>query len=130
MERPGAAIGAFHQPSLVVCDTALLQSLSPRDRVSGLGEILKVGLAFDRVFFRRLGRELEALLSLEPAITTAAIARSIGWKARVVVGDERESLGLRVTLNLGHTLGHALEAETGYRRFRHGEAILWGLRPT
>ena len=121
-------IGVFHQPSLVVCDTKLLGTLSVRDRISGFGEILKYGLAFDPAFFDFLSRQWKAILQLEARPLEKAISRSIAWKAEVVSADELETLGLRQTLNFGHTLGHAFESATGYRYFRHGEAVLLGMR--
>lgn len=121
-------IGAFYQPCLVVSELAFLDSLGRRDRVSGLAETIKYGLISDAPFFRRLAREWRAFLALEPRLLTAAVARCSALKARLVEIDERDNRGPRETLNFGHTLGHALEAATGYRRFRHGEAILYGMR--
>ncbi len=121
-------IGVFHQPSLVLCDLDLLSSLSRRDLVSGLGEILKYGLAFDKKFFDFLDKNLNELMLLSPEPLQKAIRESAKWKAYVVGKDECETLGLRKLLNFGHTLGHALESATEYRAFRHGEAILWGMR--
>lgn len=121
-------IGVFHQPSLVLCDVSLLSSLSKRDVVSGLGEILKYGLAFDKKFFDFLDANLNELMVLSPKVLQKAISESAKWKAYVVGKDEFETLGLRKLLNFGHTLGHALESATEYKAFRHGEAILWGMR--
>lgn len=121
-------IGVFHQPSLVICDTKLLGTLSVRDRISGFGEMLKYGLAFDPTFFEFLSRNWKAILQLEARPLEKAISRSIAWKAEVVSADELERLGLRQTLNFGHTLGHAFESATDYRYFRHGEAVLLGMR--
>jgi 3-dehydroquinate synthase len=121
-------IGAFHQPSLVLCDTELLRSLSMRDRVSGMAEMIKLGLTFDPIHYDFLVREHEKILKLEPEALSLAIAQSIRWKANVVEQDEYERTGTRQILNFGHTIGHALESITNYKRFRHGEAILWGMR--
>lgn len=121
-------IGVFHQPSLVLCDVDLLASLSRRDVVSGLGEILKYGLAFDKKFFDFLDKNLNELMVLSPVPLQKAIRESAKWKAYVVGKDEFETLGLRKLLNFGHTLGHALESATDYKTYRHGEAILWGMR--
>lgn len=121
-------IGAIHQPSLVLCDTSVLRTLTLRDRASGLAEAIKYGLIFDPAFFRYLNKNLEAALALEPAVIHRTVATSAKWKAKVVGQDERETRGLRYQLNFGHTLGHALEAATGFKRFRHGEAIAWGMR--
>jgi len=119
-------IGVFHQPSLVLCDTDVLSSLSRRDVVSGVGEIVKYGLAFDKIFFTFLEESLDHLLELERI--EKAVHISAKWKAQVVGKDPLETKGLRALLNFGHTLGHALEAATGYGYFRHGEAIVWGMR--
>lgn len=119
-------IGVFHQPSIVLCDVTFLDTLSKRDVVSGVGEIVKYGIAFDETFFRSLDRDLEKLLELEGI--EKAVSESARWKAYVVGKDPYETRGLRALLNFGHTLGHALEASTGYGYFRHGEAIVWGMR--
>lgn len=121
-------IGAFHQPSLVLCDPSLLSTLSVRDRISGFAEAVKYGLIFDPGFFRFLVDNRAAVLALRPDVSEEVIAKCVQWKAKVVARDERETRGLRFHLNFGHTLGHALEAATGYRRYRHGEAIVWGMR--
>lgn len=119
-------IGAFHQPSLVVCDSDFLATLSARETVSGMGEIVKIAVALDKtllVFLKdhpghHLGRH-----HLSRAIRTA-----LAWKAKLVSRDECDRTGVREVLNFGHTFGHALEAETRFRRYRHGEAVLWGMR--
>lgn len=121
-------IGVFHQPSLVVCDLSLLESLPGRDVVSGLGEVVKYGLAFDRSFFEFLETHLDDLMQLDPKPVQKAVVESAGWKAQIVGKDPYETLGLRKILNFGHTLGHALESASGYSKFRHGEAIIWGMR--
>jgi len=121
-------IGAFHQPSLVVCDTTILKTLSNRDRLSGFGELIKYGLAFDRRLFETLRNNHRSILQLSPKHLNPAIVAAIKWKTKVVSRDERETRGLRMTLNLGHTLGHAYESITGYRLFRHGEAVILGMR--
>lgn len=121
-------IGAFHQPAMVICDTDLLRSLSARDRISGLAEMIKCGLTFDPVHYDFIVREHKKILNLEPETVSLAIAQSIRWKASVVEKDEYERSGLRRVLNFGHTVGHALESISNYKGFRHGEAILWGMR--
>ncbi len=121
-------IGVFHQPSLVLCDTTILDSLSARDRISGLGEIIKYGLIFDKRLFEFLAENHERVLRLEPAAIQRVVASSLKWKCLIVKQDERETRGLRKLLNFGHTLGHSLESATDYKRFRHGEAIVWGMR--
>lgn len=121
-------VGAFHQPKTVVCDLALLDSLSLRDVISGLGEAVKYGLVFDRRFFDRMRRDWDRLLALEPAALAPVVRRCAAEKLRVVAEDERETRGERELLNFGHTVAHALEAEAGYGELRHGEAVVWGMR--
>lgn len=121
-------IGAFHQPSLVVADTRLLESLPQRDYRAGWPEIVKMGMIRDADLFRTLETHAEALLKFEePDLLGDVIRRSIELKGEVVGSDERES-GLRIILNYGHTIGHALEAATGYRHLLHGEAVAIGMR--
>jgi 3-dehydroquinate synthase len=121
-------IGTFHQPSLVLCDSEILRTLPMRERVSGYGEMVKYGIAFDRNYFKFLSHNQKALLRGNPRQLSGAVAQSVRLKARVVSRDVFERKGERVLLNLGHTVGHALEAATGFKRFRHGEAVIWGLR--
>ena len=120
-------IGAFHQPSLVVIDTETLRSLPPREMRSGLYEAIKYGVIRDRRLFDRISREMDKLRGFDEAELTHLIARSCRIKADVVERDEREG-DLRKILNFGHTVGHALEAVTRYRRFLHGEAVGHGMR--
>jgi 3-dehydroquinate synthase len=121
-------IGAFHQPSLVVADTRLLETLPTRDYRAGWAEIVKMAMIADANLFRTLEAHAEALLRFEqPDLLGDVIRRSIELKGQVVGADERES-GLRVILNYGHTIGHALEAATGYRHLLHGEAVSIGMR--
>src|SRR6185369_7307906 len=120
-------IGAFHQPSLVVIDPTTLASLPERELRAGLCEAVKYGVIRDRRLFDRIHREMDSLKQLDVAELTHLIARSCRIKADVVARDEREG-GLRRILNFGHTVGHALEAVTRYRRFLHGEAIGHGMR--
>jgi 3-dehydroquinate synthase len=119
-------IGAFHQPALVVVDPRFLSTLPRREFRSGLYEVIKYGMIASRDLFERLARQTKAVMAKEPAVLVPAIEESCRIKADVVSKDERES-GLRRTLNYGHTVGHALEAVTKYRRFRHGEAIAIGM---
>jgi len=119
-------IGAFHQPRAVVADVRFLDTLPARERQSGAYEILKCGIIGDRALFDALRGAPPALEGWSEAALEDAIAAAVGLKARVVAEDEREG-DLRRVLNLGHTLGHAFEAITGYRRFTHGEAVGWGL---
>jgi 3-dehydroquinate synthase len=121
-------IGAFHQPSLVVADTRLLESLPTREYRSGWSEIVKMAMIRDADLFRTLEANAEVLINFEqPVLLGDVIRRSIELKGQVVGADERES-GLRIVLNYGHTIGHALEAATGYRHLLHGEAVAIGMR--
>jgi len=119
-------IGAFHQPALVVIDPSLLNTLPRREFRSGLYEVVKYGVIANRSLFDRLDSDAKAIFAKDAAALVPAIVDSCRIKADVVSKDERES-GLRRILNFGHTVGHALEAVTHYRRFRHGEAIALGM---
>jgi 3-dehydroquinate synthase len=121
-------VGTFHQPRLVIADIDLLDTLPPREIRTGYAEIVKYGLIDDPDFFAWLEENGPALLAGDKALRQYAVIKSCEAKARIVAGDERES-GNRALLNLGHTFGHALEAEMGYGDgLRHGEAISIGLR--
>lgn len=119
-------VGAFYPPKLVIADPDVLHTLPHREFRSGLYEVVKYGVIADPKLFAFLERRMDAVLRRDPAALAYIISRSIAIKADVVTKDERES-GLRQILNFGHTLGHALEAATSYRRFLHGEAIGWGM---
>jgi 3-dehydroquinate synthase len=119
-------VGAFYPPKAVIADPELLATLPHREYRSGLYEVVKYGVIADPKLFDFLERRMPAVLRRDPAALDWIIPRSMAIKARVVSADERES-GLRQVLNFGHTMGHALEAATGYRRFLHGEAIGWGM---
>nr|WP_282051974.1 3-dehydroquinate synthase [Phaeobacter inhibens] len=119
-------IGAFHQPSLVLADTALLGTLTPRDFLAGYGEVVKYGLLGDAEFFEWLEAQGPALAAGDMAARVEAVTRSVQMKADIVVRDETEQ-GDRALLNLGHTFCHALEAATGYGdRLLHGEGVAIG----
>lgn len=120
-------IGSFHQPLAVLIDPAALDTLPEREYRAGLYEILKAGVIREPALFRFLAENRAAVLAREPAAVDHMIAESVRMKAEVVSSDEREG-DLRRILNFGHTFGHALEAETGYTRFLHGEAVAWGMR--
>ncbi|WP_017665199.1 3-dehydroquinate synthase [Porphyrobacter sp. AAP82] len=121
-------IGAFHQPSQVLIDPLVLGSLPDREMRAGFAEVLKYGLLGDAAFFAWLEANGDRVLAREPAALEHAVATSIAMKARIVAADERETLDLRALLNLGHTFGHALEAETGFsERLLHGEAVALGM---
>jgi 3-dehydroquinate synthase len=120
-------VGAFHQPSLVLIDPACLDTLDPRQTRAGYAEVAKYALIEDSAFFEWLEENGAAVLGGDPAARRHAIATSVAGKARIVEEDERETSGRRALLNLGHTFGHALEAETGYsERLLHGEAVAAG----
>jgi len=119
-------VGAFHQPSLVLADTALLDTLPERDFRAGYAEVAKYGLLGDAGFFGWLEANAPALASGDPEARLHAVRRSCEMKAVIVVRDETEQ-GERALLNLGHTFGHALEAATGYSdRLLHGEGVAIG----
>ena len=119
-------IGSFHQPLAVLIDPAVLHTLPEREYRAGLFEVIKHGIIADADLFRMLDRESERVLSHDPAAVDRMISDSVRIKAEVVSADEREG-DVRRVLNFGHTFGHALEAETGYARFLHGEAVGWGM---
>jgi 3-dehydroquinate synthase len=118
-------VGAFHQPRLVLCDLDTLDTLPEREYRAGLAEVVKYGVIADRALFERLERTMPSLLQRNPTLLGAVIARCCEIKAEVVGEDETES-GLRAILNFGHTVGHALEAISGYGKYLHGEAISLG----
>ena len=115
-------IGAFYQPQAVLIDTASLATLPARELSAGLAEVIKYGLICDEPFLGWLETNIDALRQLDDAALSEAIERSCAAKARVVGADERES-GIRATLNLGHTFGHAIETHMGYGVWLHGEAV-------
>lgn len=119
-------IGAFYQPDCVIADTSTLKTLENRELSAGLAEVVKYGLIRDPEFFEWLEANIESLLQRNPEALTFAITRSCANKAAVVAEDERES-GVRATLNLGHTFGHAIETGMGYGRYLHGEAVAIGI---
>lgn len=120
-------IGAFHQPRAVIIDPQTLATLPKRELRAGLYEALKYGVIWDRRLFEMLNEKLEDIFALDPDLLTRIIARCCEIKAEVVTADERES-GLRRILNFGHTVGHALESVTAYRRLKHGEAVGYGMQ--
>ncbi len=119
-------IGAFYQPRAVIIDTDTLNTLPDRELASGLAEVIKYGLIRDPEFFAWLEANLDKLQARDPEALAFAIHRSCRNKAEVVAADERES-GVRATLNLGHTFGHAIETGMGYGKWLHGEAIAAGM---
>ena len=119
-------IGAFHPPRAVVVDPQWLETLPRREFRAGLYEIVKYGVIASPDLFDRVRRETAAVFERDPAVLVPIIVDSCRIKAAVVAADEREN-NLRRTLNFGHTAGHAIEAMTKYRRFRHGEAVAYGM---
>ena len=119
-------VGSFHQPAAVIVDTDTLASLPARELRSGLAEIIKYGIIRDRGFFELIENSAPSILALHQEPLTHAICRSCEIKAEVVSADETET-GRRAILNFGHTIGHALEVATGYRRYKHGEAVAIGM---
>ncbi len=119
-------LGSFKQPSLVLIDPDVLLTLPDREFSSGLFEALKTGIIRNLPIFEFMEANREKILRRDPAAMEWLIAECVRVKAAVVSEDEREH-GVRKALNFGHTIGHALEAETGYRHFLHGEAVAWGM---
>jgi 3-dehydroquinate synthase len=120
-------VGSFHQPLAVLIDPAVIDTLPDREYRAGLWEIVKAGIIREPGLFHFLRDDSEAVLARRPAAVDRIIADSVRMKCEVVSGDEREN-DLRRILNFGHTFGHAMEAETEYRRFLHGEAVAFGMR--
>jgi shikimate kinase/3-dehydroquinate synthase len=120
------AVGAFWQPSAVLCDVGYLNTESARGFISGLAEVVKTALIGDPGLFELLEQNADRIAARDGKLTAEIVRRSIRVKARVVSFDQRES-GLRAVLNLGHTVGHALEAQAGYTALSHGEAVSLGL---
>ena len=121
-------VGAFHQPALVLIDPELLSTLPPRQLAAGFAEVVKYGLIDDPDFFLYCEDNLDSFFAGDLAIRARAIITSVQSKARIVAADETERTGTRALLNLGHTFGHALEADTGFSdRLFHGEAVAAGI---
>jgi 3-dehydroquinate synthase len=119
-------IGSFHHPLAVFADVGMLKTLPERELRAGLFESIKAGVIRDASLFRFLERNRDAILACDADALQQVIGASVRMKAEVVGIDERES-GLRMILNFGHTIGHAIEAATGYKKLLHGEAIAWGM---
>lgn len=128
VNHPGGKnlIGAFHQPRLVLIDTATLSTLPQPELSAGLAEVIKYGAIADLAFFGWLENNMTALLAADPAALATAIHRSCELKAQIVAEDERET-GNRALLNFGHTFGHAIENSLGYGEWLHGEAVAVGM---
>ena len=119
-------IGAFHQPQAVIADTEVLNTLPSNELSAGIAEVIKYGLIADCEFYQWLQDNMSSLVAKQPGALAFAIERSCQNKADVVAQDEKEG-GIRATLNLGHTFGHAIEAEQGYGNWLHGEAVAVGM---
>ena len=120
-------VGAFYQPLAVLADVQALSTLGQRELSEGWAEAIKHGLILDEGLLDLFEEHAEALMAVEPEISTQVIRRSMAIKADVVSQDERETLGIRILLNYGHTIGHALESSTEYGRFMHGEGVAIGM---
>ena len=120
-------VGAFYQPRAVLADVQALSTLGKRELAEGWAEAIKHGLILDPSLVDIFEEHAEALMDVEPEISTAVIRRSMAIKADIVSRDERETLDIRILLNYGHTIGHALEASTEYGRFMHGEGVSVGM---
>jgi len=120
-------VGAFHQPLAVLIDPSFLATLPAREYRAGLYEVIKCGVIASPGLFERMASDVSRVLALDPGILLEIISESVRIKAEVVSADERET-GLRRILNFGHTIGHSLEAETGYIRMLHGEAVAFGMK--
>ena len=121
-------VGAFHQPALVLADPAALATLPPREMRAGYAEVVKYGILGDPAFFDWCEANGAKVLAGDAVASEYAIATSVAAKARVVAQDEFETTGARALLNLGHTFGHALEAQTGFSdHLLHGEAVALGM---
>ena len=120
-------VGAFYQPRGVFADVQTLSTLGKRELSEGWAEAIKHGLILDPDLVDVFEEHAESLMDVEPEISTDVIRRSMAIKAEIVSQDERETLGIRILLNYGHTIGHALEASTEYGRFFHGEGVSVGM---
>lgn len=119
-------IGAFYQPRSVIVDVDFLRTLPARELYTGLAEVIKYGVIADKTFFTYLNANITEILDKNPAVLTEIVRRSCEIKAQVVEQDERES-SIRAILNFGHTIGHAIEANTGFTIYNHGEAVAIGM---
>ena len=120
-------VGAFYQPRMVLADVSCLSTLGKRELAEGWAEAIKHGLILDAELFDIFEERAEELMDLRPDISAEVIRRSVAIKAGVVSEDERETLGRRILLNYGHTIGHAIESATGYSQYMHGEAVSVGM---
>ena len=127
LPRAKNMVGAFWQPDGVLIDTDVLDTLPDRQFAAGMAEVVKYGVILDADFFEYLENHIEEINNRDPSVLKTVIARCCQLKADVVANDERETTGLRAVLNYGHTFCHAIEAETGYGKYLHGEAVSIGM---
>jgi len=120
-------VGAFYQPRLVLSDTVLLKSLDKRQLRSGLAEVIKYAVIKDKSFFEFLEKRKKEITSLESKSLEKIVGICSRIKAQITSKDEKEALGLRTILNFGHTIGHAIEAASGFNKYNHGEAVSLGM---
>jgi 3-dehydroquinate synthase len=120
-------IGSFHQPAAVIIDPLVVDTLPEREYRAGLYEVVKHGIIASEPLFHLMVERRDDVLARDPGVVKTMVSESVRIKADVVSADEREN-GLRRILNFGHTFGHALEAETKYEHFLHGEAVAWGMK--
>ncbi len=121
-------VGIFNQPNLVLCDLNLLRTLSQRDVISGVGELIKMALLFDEKMFLNLQKNKKQILQMNANVISELLKKSLELKAKVVQKDERDMTGQRELLNFGHTFAHAIEKTTRFSQYRHGEAVILGMR--
>jgi len=121
-------VGAFYQPKIVVSDVALLKTLDKRQIRNGLAEAVKYGVIKDAKLFNYIERNSRKILSIDPRAMKEIVLRCSKIKVNVVERDEKETKGIRIILNFGHTAGHAIETAAGYNRYHHGEAVALGMR--
>jgi 3-dehydroquinate synthase len=119
--------GAFHQPALVLMDIDTLQTLPKEEFINGMGEVIKHGIIMDAEFFNYIKTNADKILEKDKNTLLSMVERSALCKTKIVSQDEKEVSGLRAILNYGHTIGHAIEAETGYKGIKHGEAVAIGM---
>ena len=120
-------VGAFYQPRFVLSDVKTLGTLPARELTSGWAEAIKHGLILDKELLATFEKNIREIKSLDPEIATQIIRDSVAIKANIVSQDERETLGIRILLNYGHTIGHAIESATQYTQYLHGEAVSIGM---
>jgi len=120
-------VGSFYQPKFVYIDLSVLKTLHSREIRAGLAEVVKYGMIKDEELFSSLERDVDRVKDLDEEILRFIVTQSVKIKAKIVEEDEREERGKRQILNFGHTIGHAIEAITEYRRYRHGEAVAIGM---